>query len=150
MAAGKAVEMGYERVYWYRDGLEGWRNAQHYIVSADPTYRNRKLPVPIAPQELQDKIAKGDDLIIVDIRGEKSRQTMGVVEANEIFCPLYRFEACYKELPFDKLLVILDIKAKQAPAALRFLLEKNFYFNKISYLDGGTSAWQAAGLPLKK
>ena len=70
MAAGKAAEMGYERVYWYRDGLEGWRSAQHYIVSADPTYRNRKLPAPIAPQELHDKIAKGEDLIIVDIRGE--------------------------------------------------------------------------------
>ena len=75
---------------------------------------------------------------------------MGAIEANEIFCPLYRFEACYKDLPFDKLLVIQDINAKQAPAALRFLLEKNFYFNKVTYLEGGISAWQAEKLPLKK
>ena len=128
MAAVKAAEMGYERVYWYRDGLSGWRKAHHYIVSADPTYRNRKLPKPITAQQLHDRIAKGDDLVIADIRDDKSRQKDGLIEANHVLCPLYRFPACYKELPFDKLLVIQDVKANQAPAAIRFLLDKNFYF----------------------
>ena len=141
--------MGYQRVYWYREGLAGWKKAQHYIESADHTYRNRKLPAPISAKALHEKISKGDDLVIIDIRGKKSRETTGIIEAEQVFCPLYLFTTCYKQFPVDKLLVIQDVRAKQAPAAIRFLLEKNFYFTKVTYLEGGVSAWKAAGLPLK-
>ncbi len=44
--------------------------------------------------------------------------------------------------------MLYDIRAKQAPAAVRYLLKKRFYYINLAYLKGGIAAWKAEGLPM--
>lgn len=60
--------------------------------------------------------------------------------------PIYRFHKDCVQLPDDKVLVIYDIRATQAPAAIRYLLELK-YFTHLAYLKGGISVWKREGLP---
>ena len=150
MAAGQAVEMGYRNVYWYKEGLAGWKAAHQYIESSDFSYMNRNLPNATAPKDLQAKLAAGEDLVLVDIRDEKSKHKMGRIDGPTIDCELYHFDVCYERLPKKKMLVLYDIGAKQAPSAVRFLMDKRFYFVKLSWLDGGMTAWTEQGLPVQE
>ncbi len=61
---------------------------------------------------------------------------------------IYSLHMDYNGLPDDKILVLYDIRAKQAPAAIRYLLKKRFYFINLTYLEGGISTWKEQGLPM--
>jgi rhodanese-related sulfurtransferase len=149
MAAGRAAAMGYGQVFWYREGLAGWQKGHNLIESLNFNYAHRKLPDPIRPAELHEKLRSNPRYLLVDIRDETSRKKDGVIAGPSEILPLYRFHTDYSELPDDRILVIYDIRAKQAPAAIRFLLEKKYYFTRLTYLEGGISAWKSEGLPVK-
>ena len=149
MAAGQAVAMGYQQVYWYREGLAGWKKGHNLLESLNFKYAHRKLPEPIEPRELQQKLASNPRYLLVDIRDDRSRQKYGVIAGPTETLPLYRLHTDYDRLPDDRILVIYDIRAKQAPAAIRYLLEKNYYFTHLAFLKGGISAWKNAGLPVQ-
>ena len=149
MAAGQAVAMGYQNVYWYEEGLAGWKKGHNLLESLNFNYAHRKLPDPIEPAVLQEKLASDPRYVLVDIRDDISRKKDGTIDGPTEVLPLYRFHTDYDQLPDDKILVIYDIRAKQAPAAIRYLLEKRYYFNRLTYLKGGISAWKSEGRPLR-
>ena len=149
MAAGQAVDMGYNNVYWYREGLAGWKKGHNLLESLNFKYAQRKLPDPMAPRALQEKLQSDPRYLLVDIRDKKSRQKDGLIAGPTEVLPLYRMHTDYEQLPDDKILVFYDIRAKQAPAAIRFLLEKKYYFTHLTYLKGGIKAWKNDGLPVK-
>jgi rhodanese-related sulfurtransferase len=149
MAAGQAVAMGYNNVYWYKEGLAGWKKGHNLLESLNFRYAHRKLPEPIEPRALAEKLRSNPRYLLVDIRDTKSRQKDGLIDGPTEVLPLFRFHTDYEQLPDDKILVIYDIRAKQAPAAIRYLLEKKYYFINLTYLKGGISAWKAEGLPVK-
>ena len=80
---------------------------------------------------------------------ERLADGFGLIEGPTETLPLYRFHRDFEQLPDDKVLVIYDIRAKQAPAAIRYLLEQKFYFINLTYLEGGISAWKKEGLPVQ-
>jgi rhodanese-related sulfurtransferase len=149
MAAGQAVAMGYKNVYWYKDGLAGWKNGHNLLESLNFKYAHRKLPDPIEPGALYEKLGSDPNYILVDIRDDETRRKDGLIEGPTAVLPLYRFHMDYEQLPDDRILVVYDIRAKQAPAAIRYLLEKKYYFINLTYLKGGISAWKKEGLPVK-
>ena len=126
MAAGQAVAMGYQNVYWYEEGLTGWKKGHNLLESLNFNYAQRKLPDPIEPAVLQEKLASDPLYVLVDIRDDISRKKDGIIDGPSEELPLYRFHTDYDQLPDDKILVIYDIRAKQAPAAIRYLLEKSY------------------------
>ncbi len=148
MAAGLAIDMGYRDVYWYKDGITGWHKAHNFVESSDYSYATRKIPTPITARELQTKLKNDERYVLVDIRDEKSRSKIGSIEGPTLKAPVYRLHLDHNTLPEDKILVLYDIRAKQAPAAIRYLLKKRFYFINLTYLKGGITAWKAEGLPL--
>jgi len=149
MAAGQAVAMGYRNVYWYKEGLAGWKKGHNLLESLNFKYAHRKIPEPIAPRALAEKLRSDPRYLLVDIRDNKSRQKDGLIDGPTEVLPLYQFHTDFAQLPDDKVLVMVDIRAKQAPAAIRYLLEKKYYFTHLTYLKGGISAWISEGLPVK-
>ena len=149
MAAGQAVAMGYRNVYWYKEGLAGWQKGHNLLESFNFKYAHRKLPDPIDPATLYAKLGQDPHYILVDIRDDETRGKDGMIDGPTAVLPLHRFHVNYDQLPDDKILVIYDIRAKQAPAAVRYLLEKKYYFINLTYLQGGFSAWKAQGLPVR-
>jgi rhodanese-related sulfurtransferase len=96
------------------------------------------------PRNQADKLC-----VLVDIRDDHSHRKDGVIAGPTEALPLYRFHTGYDRLPDDRILVIYDIRAKQSPAAIRYLLEQKYYFTHLTYLKGGMSAWKKQGLPVK-
>ncbi|KPJ78431.1 MAG: hypothetical protein AMJ54_03550 [Deltaproteobacteria bacterium SG8_13] len=140
--------MGYRNVYWYRDGLAGWKKA------GLPTGRNvqfsHKAPPPMAPQKVWAKIQSGERILLIDIRDDLSRKKFGVIDGPTLHYPLYRLHALHFELPKNRLLVFYDIRGKQAPNACRYLLSYFFDPNNITWLEGGVEAWKNQGLQVKQ
>ena len=149
MAAGQAAAMGYRHVYWYREGLAGWKKDHNLLESLNFKYAHRKLPEPIAPRDLYEKLASNPRYVLVDIRDDQTRHKDGIIAGPTEVLPLYRFHTEYDQLPDDRILVVYDINAHQAPAAIRYLLEQKYYFTRLTYLAGGLSAWKREGLPVK-
>ncbi len=150
MAAGQAADMGYHDVYWYKNGIAGWKKTHNFIESSDYSYATRKIPAPLVAAELHQKLKTDERYILVDIRDEKSRKKHGAIEGPTLKFPVYRLHLDYNDLPEDKILVLYDIRAKQAPAAIRYLLKKRFYFINLTYLKGGITTWKTEGLPMVK
>ena len=148
MAAGQAVDMGYRDVHWYKNGVAGWKKTHNFVESSDYSYATRKIPAPLAARDLQQKLKTDERYILVDIRDEKSRKKLGSIAGPALQFPVYRLHMDYNDLPEDKILVFYDIRAKQAPAVVRYLLKKRFYFINLTYLKGGLTAWKAEGLPV--
>jgi rhodanese-related sulfurtransferase len=148
MAAGQAVAMGYRDVFWYKEGIAGWQKTHNFIESSDYSYARRKIPAPLTARELQAKLQNDTRYVLVDIRDEKSRNKLGSIAGTALEFPVYRLHLDYNDLPEDKILVLYDIRAKQAPAAIRYLLKKRFYFINLTYLKGGVTAWKDEGLPM--
>ena len=148
MAAGLAVDMGYRDVSWYKSGIAGWGKTHNFVESSDYSYATRKIPAPLTAGELQKKLKSDERYVLVDIRDEKSRKKLGAIEGPTLKFPVYRLHLDYGNLPENKILVLYDIRSKQAPSAIRYLLKKRFYFINLTYLKGGVTAWKDAGLPM--
>jgi rhodanese-related sulfurtransferase len=148
MSARLAVEMGYENVYWYQEGIKGWKK------SGNPTSFNLKLSTdnvpPIKPADLALKIKDDKRIVLVDVRDEKSIEKFGEIKGNTVHCPLFRLHSLYQELPKNRFLVIYDIKGIQAPIATRLLLMKSFDPEKITWLAGGIQAWNQTYPPAQE
>jgi PQQ-dependent catabolism-associated CXXCW motif protein len=45
-AAKRAISYGYRKVYWYRDGIEGWKAAGHQTAVIEPRVAPEGTPAP--------------------------------------------------------------------------------------------------------
>ncbi len=150
MAAGQAVKMGYRDVYWYKEGIAGWKKGLNFVESSDYRYATQKIPAPLIAQDLYKKLKTDKRYVLVDIRDDKSRKKLGMIDGPTLYFPVYRMHLDYKNLPTDKILVFYDIRAKQSPPTIRYLLKKRFPFTKMTFLQGGITAWKAQKLPIAK
>ena len=147
LAAGAAVELGYSKVYWYRDGIKGWKKAGNTLKVKLP-FLNEKSTTGIDPKELNKLLTTDKNAILVDIRGEASIKKFGRIGAFTIDYPLYRLNKLMGELPKYKTLVLYDIRGKQAPIAAKYLKHFIFKPERVKYLKGGIEGWKKAGLPV--
>jgi rhodanese-related sulfurtransferase len=144
-AVNIAVKMGHQNVYWYREGLKGWKKAG-YTTQYNLQLPEEPLP-PKAPSELFKMLQNKEEIILVDIRDEATRKQQGKISGVTIHLPLYRLHNLYRELPKNKLLVVYDSRGQQSSTACRYLFKR--HFDRVTWLKGGIKAWTQDKLPLE-
>jgi len=139
-----ADEMGYTKVYAYRDGLPAWLKAGY------PTTTIEKLPKvkinKISAQKLKEMIDSGTDLAIVDIR-PAYELAKNSIDAEKVNANLSQLTGIVDSLPKDKKLVIVDLNGKRGGVAYRYFSMKGL--SDLALLDGGMQKWLKSGLPVK-
>ena len=140
-ATRQAVEMGYQKAFWFQGGIPEWRRF-NYPMEEDPALMGiavRKL----SPLRLQDILAV-DSVYVLDVRPLWWAETDAAI-AGAHFIPLVELHERYSELPKERDIVIIDGAMMQAPSAARYLTAKGY--SVLGVLKGGILRWEHEGLP---
>lgn len=144
-AAEKAVALGYTNVYAYREGLPAWVKAGY------PTVSTAKLP----DVEIK-KISTGDlaglldsqDITLVDINLDEDAHKFYIDHSKRVHIPLDELNASLPQIPKDKKVVVICLKGKRSPAAVRYLIGKGY--QDVVMVNGGVQKWVLEGRPVQQ
>ncbi|GAA5512251.1 thiosulfate sulfurtransferase GlpE [Deinococcus carri] len=98
----------------------------------------------VSPTEGQQRVQGG--ALLVDVREPNEYQDVHAQGAQLL--PLSEFEARYAELPRDRELVMICRSGARSARAGQYLLDHGY--TRVVNLEGGTLAWQDAGLPTEE
>ncbi|MCC6273502.1 MAG: rhodanese-like domain-containing protein [Deltaproteobacteria bacterium] len=99
----------------------------------------------LSPQEIQGRLqAQQDSVCFVDVRSWDEFQSGHVPGARCL--PLDRLEVSLATLPKDRLILLGCQSGRRSQQAFEKL--RTLGFQNLAELEGGFSAWQAAGLPV--
>jgi len=131
------IRLGYDQIVGYlHNGIEAWYN------KALPTEQFGLLTV----QELKERLAKGDDLVVLDVR-ESAKWAKGHIKgARHIYAG--HVEQRLDSIPADRTIVVACNTGNHASLVASILRRKGF--RKVYNLLGGMTAWQAAKYNLDK
>lgn len=107
-------------------------------------FRQKSSYKTITPQQLNERLNQGDDLVLVDVRSANEYQNDGHIAGTRLL-PLFTLPVRHTELPKDKPLVLICRSGGRSSMACEQLAQLG-YTNLIN-LTGGTMGWQSAGLP---
>jgi rhodanese-related sulfurtransferase len=155
-AAALLVELGYDRLEILDGGLAAWRAAGFELFSG--------MSVPgkafgeciavtceticISAEELHEKLAAGEDVLVLDSRPANEYANMNIpgsinIPVSEL---VYRFE----ELPVNpETLVVVNCAGRTRSLIGAQTLIDAGVSNRVAALRGGTMAWQMAGFELE-
>jgi rhodanese-related sulfurtransferase len=134
-AADAAIRYGYKEVYILAGGMPEWKQAGYPLESVE---RIPRMPVvSVKAPELKKVLAERKDILLVDIRSEKSFQEGHIDSAVNI--PLYRLTQRYDEIPLDRTVVLIDDRGFRTFLAGSYLERKGF---KVMRLFAGMRGWQ--------
>jgi rhodanese-related sulfurtransferase len=143
-AAEKAVSLGYNNVYAFREGLPRW------IAAGYPTVTIEKLPdvaiKKISTTELASKLAN-EPVILVDINLTADAHKFYIDHAKRIHIPLDTLHLQASALDPDKQIIVMCLKGQRAPTAARYLTGKGF--KDVVVVEGGIQQWILEGRPVK-
>ncbi|WP_456328063.1 FAD-dependent oxidoreductase [Archaeoglobus sp.] len=111
------------------------------LIHSANTIRNKidGLFETISSFELKEKLDRGEDFVILDIRYEEEVKKFKRIEDSRVVnIPYTELRERYKELPKDKEIVIVCQIGNRAYDAYRFLKSKGF---NCKALDGGLAFW---------
>ncbi|RDI94561.1 rhodanese-like domain-containing protein [Meiothermus sp. QL-1] len=97
----------------------------------------------ISPKEAQEKLRAG--AIMIDVRTPLERKLLKIPGSQGL--PLAELPKRWESLPKDRPIICQCESGQRSLRAAEFLAEKGF---EVYNLAGGISAWEAAGLPVKK
>jgi len=97
----------------------------------------------VSPKEAQEKLRQG--AVLIDVRTPLERKLSKIPGSQGL--PLAELAKRWESLPKDKPIICQCESGSRSQQAAEFLAEKGF---EAYNLAGGISAWQAAGLPIKK
>jgi rhodanese-related sulfurtransferase len=145
-AAKTAVEEGYTQVYWFREGILGWRQYQYEMVvnKALSTIKVAKL----SPDKFHQR-QQQEDMLVLDVRPHwwrQSKEMAGVIQGTDIMIPLLRLDSSLHQLPKDRPILIVDRLMRQSSHAAKFLILNGFNIQGI--LKGGSKRWASEGRPI--
>ena len=129
------IRAGYDTILGYlKNGIEGWYNAGYPIES---------LPL-LSVHQLKSKIDKGEELFILDTRGQ------GEWDAGHIKCATHIYvghlEQRLSEIPRNKPIAVICNVGHRAGLGASILLRAGF--SQVSNVLGSVKAWVAAGFPV--
>jgi len=135
-AADEAMKKGYTRVMVLEGGLPSWKRAGYETESTEriPREAVQSLKSHVLRQWLKEK----RDFLIVDIRPEKMFKERHIEGAVNI--PMYQLHLRYRELPLNRLLILVDNRGFRTPLAASYLIRKGF---EVKRLFGGMKKWEA-------
>ena len=111
------------------------------------TQPNDVLPtIDVTEASARLEAADPEGPLLVDVRETYEFET---VRANgAIPLPMSEFASRHEELPRDRPLFIICASGSRSQAAAAFLLRNGW--KDVANVDGGTSAWERAGLPVNR
>ena len=89
------------------------------------------------PLALKQMLAERKDILLVDVRSEKSYKEGHIEGAVNI--PLYRFSRSYSEIPLDRTVILVDDRGFRTFLAGSYLEMKGY---RVMRLFGGMQGWQ--------
>ena len=144
-AAEKAVELGYTNVYAFREGIPGWEKAGYPLVTVKP------LPdvevAKITTVELAAML-ENDDVVLVDINLKDDARKFHIDHAKRVHIPLDELNVSASQLPREKKIVIICLKGKRAPTAVKYLIGQGY--EDVVMVEGGVQRWVMEGRPVKR
>lgn len=143
LAADVAVKNGYAKVFVLEGGLPAWKQAGHEVESMQRIPRVAVKSIKV--DTLRSWLAERKAMAIIDIRTENNFRE-GHIEG-AVNLPLYRLHERYHELPYDRMLVLVDSRGFRSFLAQSYLKRKGF---DVVRLFGGMEAWEAYELRMKK
>jgi len=128
------IRVGYDRLIGYlRGGTEGWYNA------GLPT---ENLPL-LSVHQLKDKIDRGEELIVLDARGQDEWNSGHIEGALHIY--VGHLEQRLAEVPRDKPIAVICNVGHRAGLGASILLRAGY--QQVYNVLGSVKAWKAAGFP---
>jgi len=134
-AADAAIKAGYKQVYILQDGIPAWKQAGYAMETIERIPRGSIQS--IRAQALKQMLTERKDILLVDVRSEKSYKEGHIEGAVNI--PLYQFSRSYSEIPLDRTVVLVDDRGFRTFLAGSYLEMKGY---KVMRLFGGMEAWQ--------
>lgn len=101
----------------------------------------------ICPTTTQSWVKKG--ALLVDVRERDEVEVLSFDVPNIINIPLSEFEIRYKELPFDKDLVMVCHSGARSLRAAGFLINHGYDPLKVVNMKHGIIRWVQRGFPVK-
>ena len=116
------------------------------VIEGDP---DEPAKDRITIQKLKQKMDDGEEIIVVDVRGNPDYRASLVKIKGAIRIPPGEIEARLKELPKDKEIVTYCscVNESTSGAAAQTLLSHGF--KNVKALVGGLDKWEAAGYPVE-
>jgi len=101
--------------------------------------RDTYKKIHISVQELKEKIDKGEDFILLDVREPQEYEYSRIKEKEAMLVPLMRLPAVADKLPKDKPIYVLCRSGNRSLQATLWLMEKGF--KNVKNIEGGILAW---------
>ena len=92
-------------------------------------------------------IATGQDFVLLDVCLKRDADKFWIDSPNRIHIPFDQIEARLDEIPKDKKVVVICLKGKRSPTAIRYLTAKGF--SNLVSVKGGLQQWILEGKPVK-
>lgn len=134
-AAEVAVKAGYRQVHVLEGGIPTWKQAGYAMESIERIPRGSIQSV--RAQSLKQMLTERKDILLVDVRSEKSYKEGHIEGALNI--PLYRLSSRYAEIPLDRMVVLVDDRGFRTFLAGSYLEMKGY---RVMRLFGGMQGWQ--------
>jgi rhodanese-related sulfurtransferase len=93
----------------------------------------------ISPLAVKEKMDRGDDFILLDVRSPQEYETMRIDHAAVTFIPLGRLREECQKLPREKEIIAYCQVSLRGYEAQRILEAQGF--TRVAFMDGGIVAW---------
>lgn len=93
----------------------------------------------LTPEQLKQRMAAGDDLLLVDVREAWEHEAYNI---GGTLLPVSEFSSRFQEIPRDKEVVLYCEKGIRSVIAIQRL--ESAGYSKLINLTGGMQAWRAA------
>lgn len=129
------IRAGYDQIVGYlKGGIEGWYNAGYPIEN---------LPL-LSVHQLKDKIDRGEELIVLDTRGQEEWDSGHIKGALHIY--VGHLEQRLAEVPKDRPVAVICNVGHRAGLSASILLRAGY--RGVYNVLGSVKAWIAAGFPI--
>ncbi len=145
LAAKKAIDLGYQQIYWFRGGILEWRKFGYEMVV------NRELMQAKVKKLNPEKFQQADtgNALILDVRPKwwrKSNEQSGLIPGTDIMIPLLDLDELKQQLPKDRPILLVDRLMRQSIHAAKYLINHGYQVEGV--LMGGSKRWVSEGLPV--
>lgn len=144
-AAEKAVSLGYENVFAFREGLPGWISAGY------PTVTVEKLPdvkiKTISTSELSGQL-DNNLVVLLDVNLTDDAKKFYIDSPQRVHIPLDALHQKASTLHKEDDIAVICLKGKRAPTAARYLV--GLGFENIMVVEGGLQKWILEGRAVKQ
>jgi len=152
------VAKGYSNVSYFPGGIPEWRYFNYPLTVGEKWQQVKVAMMP--PREFKKILEENEDIFLLDARSLDNetlrREDLVFTMDNAMLAgnyiqgarhfPLFFLEENYALIPKDRRIIVTDWIMKESIIAAKFLTMQGY--DVLGILKGGTSRWQAEGLPL--